>query len=290
MLEKDHEMESCSTHSFLSIHFDRLMPERDSKQCRDRWLNHLDPALAKHSNTPWTREEDSKLLMFIKKHGTRWRLMQLTILPSRSELTIKNRWNSSMKRRYTRYLAEKWNVPASSVSLLNAQGLLHPGVDIEQMLDVAQCTMIHVNRSFGEPLSDKSKLIAGDTSKTKTGGVVQEMVNKLNQQSIVAGSSDDAGEAHAVVRIVKTKMSDEDVREELGVIEIPQDSCFATTRATLFQRFGLDSTWKFSLPEFGIITAKQELDLGRMCPLMKRLGLGLGTKTEPVELSVVEQA
>ncbi|GKZ00840.1 hypothetical protein MPSEU_001035700 [Mayamaea pseudoterrestris] len=265
----------------------RLMPERDSKQCRDRWLNHLDPALTKHCNTPWTREEDRKLIMFIKKHGTRWRLMQLTILPSRSELTIKNRWNSSMKRRYTRYLAEKWNVSANSISLLNAQGLLHPGVDIDQMLDVAQCTLIHVNRGFGEPTSVKSELLVSESEiKSKGGGIVQEMVSKLNKEAAAATTGDE----HAVVRIFKTKMSDEDVREELGVIEIPQDSCFATTRATLFQRFGLDSTWKFTLPQFGIITAKQELDLGRMCPLMNTLGLGLGTKSQPVELSVVEQA
>jgi hypothetical protein len=246
----------------------------------------LDPALIKHANSPWTPEEDRKLIMFIKKHGTRWRLMQLTILPNRSELTIKNRWNSSMKRRYTRYLADKWHVHPNSIQLLNAQGLLHPGVSVDQMLEVAQFSMSHVNRSFGEPLSDKAALVVGEENKTS---LVKEMVKKLD------GEATDAqlaviGEKPAFVRIFKTKMSDEDVREELGVLEIPQDSCFATTRATLFQRFGLDSTWKFSLPEFGIITAKQELDLGRMCPLMKRLGLGLGTKAQPVELSVVEQA
>ena len=263
-----------------------LMPERDSKQCRDRWLNHLDPALSKHANSPWTVDEDRKLIMFIKKHGTRWRLMQLTILPNRSELTIKNRWNSSMKRRYTRYLSDKWNVSPNSIQLLNAQGLLHPGVSVDQMLEVAQGNIVHVSKSFGEPMSDRSELVIGEIN-NKTGGIVKEMVDKLNNESAIAKS---ANETPAFVRIYKTKMSDENVREELGVIEIPQDSCFATTRATLFQRFGLDSTWKFSLPEFGIITAKQELDLGSMAPLMKRLGLGHGSKAQPVELSVVEQA
>lgn len=266
----------------------RLMPGRDSKQCRDRWLNHLDPALAKHANSPWTAEEDEKLVNFIKNHGTRWRLMQLTILPNRSELTIKNRWNSSMKRRYTRYLADKWGVPPANIQLLNSQGLLHPGVSVEQMLDIAKCNMAHVNRNFGEPLSCKDELVVYDEDAAADKSTVKTIVSQLNASSH-SGMEDTT--TPTFVRVIKTKMSDESVRDELGVIEVPPDHCFATTRTHLFQRFGLDNNkWKFTLPEFGIITAKQEIDLGCMNPILKHLKMGRGTRVEPAELVIVEQA
>lgn len=46
-----------------------LMPGRNSRQCRERWLNYLSP----HLNTKtWTSEEDSLLLEKQKEFGTSW--------------------------------------------------------------------------------------------------------------------------------------------------------------------------------------------------------------------------
>lgn len=46
-----------------------LMPGRNSRQCRERWLNYLSP----HLNTKaWTSEEDSLLLEKQKELGTSW--------------------------------------------------------------------------------------------------------------------------------------------------------------------------------------------------------------------------
>lgn len=46
-----------------------LMPGRNSRQCRERWLNYLTPKL--NTNT-WTAEEDSLLLEKQKELGTSW--------------------------------------------------------------------------------------------------------------------------------------------------------------------------------------------------------------------------
>lgn len=71
------------------------------KQCRERWVNHLDPTLKK---TPWTDEEDLILRDTHAEIGNRWRNIAL-LLPGRSENSVKNRWNSAKRRRRRSELA-----------------------------------------------------------------------------------------------------------------------------------------------------------------------------------------
>ncbi len=42
---------------------------RNSKQCRERWINYLDP---KNLRTRFTPEEDEKLLALHQQYGNRW--------------------------------------------------------------------------------------------------------------------------------------------------------------------------------------------------------------------------
>ena len=42
---------------------------RNSKQCRERWLNHLDESIKREK---WSEEEDRKLVHFIIKEGKKW--------------------------------------------------------------------------------------------------------------------------------------------------------------------------------------------------------------------------
>ena len=74
-----------------------LLPGRISKQCRERWINNLDPALSKR---PWTTEEDQKIIELHKNYGNKWALIAKQI-PGRSDNSIKNRFNSNLKRQLT---------------------------------------------------------------------------------------------------------------------------------------------------------------------------------------------
>lgn len=66
-------------------------PPRTSKQCRERWFNHLDPSLKPCGS--WSPEEDKNLLMLVEIHGTKWAEVA-RLLTGRSENAVKVRYKS----------------------------------------------------------------------------------------------------------------------------------------------------------------------------------------------------
>jgi hypothetical protein len=64
------------------------IPGRTGKQCRERWINQLDPNLNREK---WTQQEDAVLLLQQKSCGHCWSKM-IQFLPHRSANAIKNRW------------------------------------------------------------------------------------------------------------------------------------------------------------------------------------------------------
>jgi hypothetical protein len=72
-----------------------LLPGRIGKQCRERWRNHLDPGV---NREPWTEQEDNILIDMYEKMGSKW-VKIADHLPGRSDNAIKNRWNSTLKKR-----------------------------------------------------------------------------------------------------------------------------------------------------------------------------------------------
>jgi hypothetical protein len=79
----------------------QALPGRIGKQCRERWHNHLNPNINKEA---WTQEEEIMLIHAHSIHGNKW--AELTkYLPGRTDNSIKNHWNSSVKKKVNSYAA-----------------------------------------------------------------------------------------------------------------------------------------------------------------------------------------
>jgi hypothetical protein len=68
---------------------------RTPKQCRERWLNHLDPRKSKET---WSLEECRVLFEVVREQGKKWAYLVRVMEGKRSEHSIKNKYNSMMAR------------------------------------------------------------------------------------------------------------------------------------------------------------------------------------------------
>ena len=80
----------------------KMLPGRIGKQCRERWLNHLNPDL---SRGPWTPQEDYQLFMLHEQFGNSWSKIAAN-MPTRADNMIKNRWYSTISKKTKEEITE----------------------------------------------------------------------------------------------------------------------------------------------------------------------------------------
>lgn len=73
------------------------LPDRTGKQCRERYVNHLNPRL---KVTDWTLMEDATIFHLYNATGSHWAKMS-KVIPGRTDNGIKNRFHN-IRRQYER--------------------------------------------------------------------------------------------------------------------------------------------------------------------------------------------
>jgi hypothetical protein len=72
----------------------KSIERKNSKQCRERWHNVLDPTI---NWEPFEQHEDETIIKMVKIEGFKWSRIA-AYLPGRTDNHVKNRWNATLKR------------------------------------------------------------------------------------------------------------------------------------------------------------------------------------------------
>ena len=189
--EKLKEAVNClGTKSWTAI--SEWVPGRTDVQCRERWTNILDPRLHSTKASPWTIEEDAKLLEVAPRFDFKWSLIASTAMYPRTDNQCARRWKSLQKipkyKRKQREALEKVlekrsrNFTSDLSSMPNINIIPPAVVDNTRILRECSGTISSISRQADVPrrrLEQLSKILQISFGPTSVGDSIEESPDDL---------------------------------------------------------------------------------------------------------------
>ncbi|KAK8896515.1 hypothetical protein M9Y10_014423 [Tritrichomonas musculus] len=145
----------------------KFVPGRTPKQCRDRWVNYLQPSL---KNSPFSEDEDRLLFFLVSIYGTHWSKMK-SHFPTRSTNSIKNRWYWFNKRT-TKKLANLSN------DLIQMQNASKNNEQNKYLIDNNPKQMCLINCKSLDNKDQKKSEVTSITNEKCQGNLDSKLVNQ----------------------------------------------------------------------------------------------------------------
>ncbi|KAJ3703591.1 hypothetical protein LUZ61_007296 [Rhynchospora tenuis] len=212
----------------------QALPGRIGKQCRERWHNHLNPNINKEA---WTQDEEIMLIHAHSIHGNKW--AELTkYLPGRTDNSIKNHWNSSVKKKINSYTAMGLlsqgppQFPSTDSTLHPQHGIPNNTTPSSSALNPQSSRELELELSDHDPdLDQVSSSSSAQNLIIPFHGIESELEKHMDSESIFSGTDgymvcDDMGPtdtnsgAIAVATIPESVQDDSDSRDRMAWPEI----------------------------------------------------------------------